>query len=171
MTKFFIEHTTPGDDGDTAFFGPIPEDQIDGVLDTPEANLWAQTGELRVIDNLNLAFSQANYVNSWSAWLNPGEEDAPVRSADFEHGEHTVLVAFSVYGDGHKDAAEVLASALGWANLVDDAPITEWWIAEDDRSDGSDNDSAVFVTPGKQSEASQLLAENGLTPNHNIVER
>lgn len=93
------------------------------------------------------------------------------RGADFEHGEHTVLVAFSVYGDNHKDATEVLASELAYVNLVDDAPVTEWWIAEDDRSDGSDNDSAVFVTPGRQNEASRILAKHGLTPEHNIVER
>ena len=42
-----------------------------------------------------------------------------------------------------------------------------WWIAEDDRRDGSDNDSAVFVHPGKQMEAYRLLRLHQLTPVNN----
>jgi hypothetical protein len=46
-----------------------------------------------------------------------------------------------------------------------------WWVAEDDRRDGSDNDSAVFVNPGAQHAASFLLHEEGLTPSCNVVKR
>lgn len=49
--------------------------------------------------------------------------------------------------------------------------ITCWWVAEDDRRDGSDNDSAVFVTPGNQNVASDLLHDYGLTPEWNITDR
>src|SRR3954471_8578254 len=32
-----------------------------------------------------------------------------------------------------------------------------WWIAEDDRTDGSDNDSATFVPRGAQSDVAHLI--------------
>lgn len=46
-----------------------------------------------------------------------------------------------------------------------------WWVAEDDRSDGSDCDSAVFVEPGNQAIASLLLHAARLTPANNVVAR
>lgn len=42
----------------------------------------------------------------------------------------------------------LLASPLGPNS--EDATIDSWWIAEDDRHDGSDNDSAIFVPRGAQ---------------------
>jgi len=58
---------------------------------------------------------------------------------------------------------EEIHSALQLAReaLGDDAA---WWMAEDDRSDRSDNCSAVFVNPGGQYQALLLLEEEGLTP-------
>ena len=39
--------------------------------------------------------------------------------------------------------------------------VTEWWVAEDDRQDGSDNASAVFVPKGTQTaEVFDLLPES-----------
>jgi len=40
--------------------------------------------------------------------------------------------------------------------------VESWWIAEDERYDRSDNDSAVFIKPGKQREAVALLRKHGL---------
>lgn len=42
-----------------------------------------------------------------------------------------------------------------------------WWVAEDDRDDGSDNDSAIFVTPGAAQVAYEVLHKAGLTPDCN----
>lgn len=46
--------------------------------------------------------------------------------------------------------------------------LDSWWVAEDDRIDGSDNDSAVFVSPGAQREATALLHKAGLSPDCNL---
>jgi hypothetical protein len=35
-----------------------------------------------------------------------------------------------------------------------------WWIAEDDRHDNSDNDSAVFVPPGMQRAVREMVVSN-----------
>lgn len=42
-----------------------------------------------------------------------------------------------------------------------------WWVAEDDRDDGSDNDSAIFVSPGAQQAAYEVLRKCGFTPDCN----
>lgn len=42
------------------------------------------------------------------------------------------------------------------------SPVECWWVAEDDRQDGSDNDAAVFVIPGQQADARTLLVQAGL---------
>lgn len=81
--------------------------------------------------------------------------------------EHTILVAFTVE-DGTPEAAQItLMNNLPKPGQV----ITSWWIAEDDRLDRSDNDSAVFVPMGTQARASQRLNTLGLTPDHNVVTR
>ena len=67
--------------------------------------------------------------------------------------EHIILVAISVTGCESRDAAQdyLIHQALP---RPDDrrsekvASIDSWWIAEDDRRDGSDTDSAVFITGG-----------------------
>jgi hypothetical protein len=38
-----------------------------------------------------------------------------------------------------------------------DSGIDCWWIAEDDRHDGSDNDSAIFVPQGSQADMATLV--------------
>jgi len=75
--------------------------------------------------------------------------------------EHTILVAFTVDAqpfeseDGRPLAELVLHDRLGQVRgrtLTDRGTfeVTSWWVAEDDRHDGSDNDSAVFVPMGTQ---------------------
>jgi hypothetical protein len=45
------------------------------------------------------------------------------------------------------------------AHQLRDYPIeVSWWVAEDDRTDGSDNDSAVFVPFDTQADAVRCLA-------------
>lgn len=64
---------------------------------------------------------------------------------------HTILVAFNIQGETRQEAMEELAQELP---VVDGVSAIEcWWIAEDDRIDNSDEDSAVFVPKGKQIEA------------------
>lgn len=86
---------------------------------------------------------------------------------------HVFLVALVVEGDVSRETAEeylmsVLPSPYNQYHYEDKEPAVEsWWIAEDDRHDGSDNDSAVFVIPGKQMEAYRRLRTLGLTPVNN----
>lgn len=78
--------------------------------------------------------------------------------------EHTILVAFTVHEETFADAQRYLMAKLKpvldrpeetWASPM----VESWWIAEDERYDGSPGASAVFVThPGtSQEEARQRL--------------
>lgn len=79
---------------------------------------------------------------------------------------HVFLVAFNVESDADRSEVErMLRAELPRPGVV----VESWWVAEDDRHDGSDNDSAVFVHPGAQEAASRLLHENGLTADCNLV--
>jgi len=79
--------------------------------------------------------------------------------------EHVILVAFSVEAPSRTEAQEMLLPALPRPGAI----VTSWWVAEDDRIDGSDNDSAVFVPPGAQHKVSSILVNVGLTPACNLV--
>ena len=81
--------------------------------------------------------------------------------------EHVILVALQVEADSREAAHEIVCDAMPVAG----GAIESWWVAEDDRTDHSDCDSAVFVTPGTQDEASRLLNAAGLTPNWNVTNR
>lgn len=70
------------------------------------------------------------------------------------HPEHTILVAFTVYAPDWTAAQATLMRQLPKPGSND---IDSWWIAEDERDDGSDNDSAVFVPKGKQDAAEAAL--------------
>ena len=61
--------------------------------------------------------------------------------------EHVFLIAFTVRGGTRAEAEDYLHTRLPWVGRRGDESIeiTSWWVAEDDRRDGSDNDSAVFV--------------------------
>lgn len=66
----------------------------------------------------------------------------------------TFLVA--VVAHEEKDVHDfLLASRLGPAH--EDSLIDCWWMAEDDRQDGSDCDSAIFVPRGSQSDFAQMV--------------
>lgn len=82
--------------------------------------------------------------------------------------EHVILVAFSVPATSRRAAQKTLVRALP---RTDEGHIDSWWIAEDDRIDGSDNDSAVFVPAGQQYNVSRSLFINGMTEHYNMVER
>lgn len=68
--------------------------------------------------------------------------------------EHVILVAVSVVAETRESAELYLHHRL--PRPGDELPETggtyveSWWVAEDDRRDGSDNDSAVFVPKGTQ---------------------
>lgn len=86
--------------------------------------------------------------------------------------EHTILVAFTVEAGTREEAHEHLTSDFAEACLLSDSNyhIQEWWVAEDDRQDGSDNDSAVFVHPGGQAKAVQVLRNFKLTAECNLTQ-
>lgn len=62
--------------------------------------------------------------------------------SDNKHA-HTILVAFTCFGVDRKD---VQAELMNLLPSPDDNPVLDsWYVAQDDRIDGSDNDSAVYV--------------------------
>jgi hypothetical protein len=79
--------------------------------------------------------------------------------------EHVILVAVSVTAPTREIAEAHLHIALPRPTYIPEgtaAFVDSWWVAEDDRRDGSDNDSAVFVNPGRQAQAYALLESVGL---------
>jgi len=91
--------------------------------------------------------------------------------------ERVVLVAINlnVEGSAPDDVIEAALTRLlprPGTSLYDQGPghfgqVESWWVAEDERHDGSDNDSAVFVTKGSQRSAFRLLHEAGLSGSWN----
>lgn len=84
--------------------------------------------------------------------------------------EHIILVAFEVDADNRIHAEQVVRTAMpipGRQHVF--GSLESWWVAEDDRHDGSDNDSAVFVRPGNQNRARAVLFAEHLTDVHNVV--
>lgn len=79
--------------------------------------------------------------------------------------EHVILVAVSVTTPLDREGAEknlhALLRGVQRAQWADGTHIDSWWIAEDERHDESDLDSAVFVHPGHQQEARDLLRAKG----------
>ena len=75
----------------------------------------------------------------------------PVDPDDIQAGEHIFLVAFCITDERERDAAQHLL-----INRLD-----SWWMAEDDRLDGNDCDSAVFVPQGETLAAIEFLAQAG----------
>jgi len=88
---------------------------------------------------------------------------------------HTFLVAFEVEGEVTRpEAEEVLTAELvrvpkGPGPFQVTTYVDSWWIAEDDRHDRSDTDSAVFVTKGAQADASRVLEREALSPAWNLT--
>lgn len=63
---------------------------------------------------------------------------------------YVILVAFCVQGTSFHDAQRTLMERLPGPEKDCHATIDSWWIAEDDRVDGSGNESAVLVSKGTQ---------------------
>ena len=86
----------------------------------------------------------------------------------------TVLVAFCVQATDREAAMDQVMGFLPREardpEIWEQAGLDCWWIAEDDRTDGSDNDSAVFVPMGRQAHWSFKIGEadgyegRGVTP-------
>jgi hypothetical protein len=77
--------------------------------------------------------------------------------------EHTFLVAVTVAG-GTREEAELLLHrelpGVGHDGEPEGVPYIEsWWVAEDDRRDRSDNDSAVFVPKGEKGRVLRILRD------------
>lgn len=70
---------------------------------------------------------------------------------------HTVLVAYCVESDTPEHAQEILLADLPNVRDHKHPYLDCWWLAEDASVDGSDNDSAVFVPYGMQSEGRALV--------------
>jgi hypothetical protein len=80
---------------------------------------------------------------------------------------HDVLmVAFDLTGKDPEDVQAWLMDQMPEAGLQGDSGeiyLDSWWIANDERFDRSDCDSAVFVAKGRQVEARELLHSHGLS--------
>lgn len=71
----------------------------------------------------------------------------------------TFLVA--VVAPSHQDVEHFLkASPYSPGGFEQDSAIDSWWVAEDDREDGSDCDSAVFVPRGSQRDMSDMIKDH-----------
>lgn len=76
-----------------------------------------------------------------------------------------ILVAFDLTGPDPENVQQWLMDNLpkpGPGGDNDEIDLDCWWIANDERFDGSDTDSAVFVTKGRQASARALLHKHGL---------
>lgn len=86
------------------------------------------------------------------------------------HSFHDVLmVAFDVKGVSPEDVHEWLMDQMPEPGIHGDAGEIEfdsWWVANDQRFDRSDCDSAVFCAMGAQNEARKVLAEAGLSSEY-----
>jgi hypothetical protein len=73
--------------------------------------------------------------------------------------EDVILVAFDVSGSDRVDMQDRIIELLvkRFNPYMNAKGIDSWWIAEDDRVDGSDNDSAIFVPMGAQALIRSML--------------
>lgn len=81
-------------------------------------------------------------------------------------GFHDVLlVAFDVRGKTALEVHNWLESQMPYADTFygenEDIYVDSWWVANDERFDGSDTASAVFVPKGDQEAAREVLREKG----------
>lgn len=85
--------------------------------------------------------------------------------------EHVFLVAFNVEGSTREAAEAALCEVLPDPQATTiTSPVVNWWVAEDDRHDNSDDRSAVFCNYGSKAAASRLLHDNGLTGLVDVVD-
>jgi hypothetical protein len=79
-----------------------------------------------------------------------------------------LLVAFDLSGPNAEDTHRWLMDnmpAPGPGGDNDEIYLDAWWVADDDRFDGSDTDSAVFVPKGHQEHARAILDAHDLDPD------
>lgn len=88
---------------------------------------------------------------------------------------HVILVAFHVDASAtdakfsRAQAMEHMYSAIAHDEYSGPGELS-YWIAEDDRIDGSDCDSAVFCNPGNQEQASRVLYNTVAMRDGKVVE-
>ena len=80
--------------------------------------------------------------------------------------DEVILVAFQFHGVD-RDRALQLARRIVLSIPLDDE-IVAGWVAEDDRTEEGDNDSAVFCHKGQQRLASATLIETGVSIPENL---
>ena len=85
------------------------------------------------------------------AELSTGKDEPPM-------DDHVIVVGFEVAGNSRAEAQRALMERLPSGG---EDVLVGWWIAEDDRVDGTDNDSAVFVPKGSQQATTDWLTHNG----------
>ena len=81
--------------------------------------------------------------------------------------EHVILVAVTVEATSRREAHEAVMAAMPTPGQG----VQSWWVAEDDRLDGSDNDSAVFCDKGEQAVAFEFLHDEAISADHNDPKR
>lgn len=127
---------------------------LDATL-VPEAEQWVYGVDDGGADAWD-GFYTAGDNGEWER-VNVATILAAVDALDAPDEEHIILVAFEVNAHSRRQAHTRLMEHLG---SPDHVSVGAWWVAEDDRRDGSDNDSAVFVHPGMKGPALALLAKH-----------
>lgn len=99
-----------------------------------------------------------HYIDEARSITPPTDEELEAMDISTDQ-EYVVLVAISVGGcSAFEDAHHVVMDTLRPLIRDNGGPLESWWIAEDERYDGSDNDSAVFVPIGTQRAFSDMIA-------------
>lgn len=97
-------------------------------------------------------------VDRFAETMTHGYQPRHVKTADEievdrDGGYRTYLVA--VVATSQDDLMDFLV-ASPYGPSKEEAKVDSWWIAEDDRTDRSDNDSAIFVPRGGQADFASL---------------
>jgi len=85
--------------------------------------------------------------------------------------EHVFIVAFVVNGTSRDATQDALIGLLADRMLgpSTDEVIDSWWVAEDDRRDGSNCESAVFI-PGDFPSGCDQASARWVLENHAVFE-
>lgn len=143
---------------------------LDVAVDTVNDIAYKKTGRLRPPPR-NFNYSRFGGYDKRQHHIQPslGRPLAAETKAETtrELPFHDVLmVAFDISGPNATVTQQWLMDKMPKPNvggyIKSEVELDSWWIANDERYDRSDCDSAVFVSKGKQAEARELLRENGL---------
>jgi hypothetical protein len=90
-------------------------------------------------------------------------------NSDTREFHDVLLVAFDLRGSSAEEVQNWLKRRMprgdtAYHSVTSGLTVTldSWWIANDERFDGSDCDSAVFVKPGMQEISREVLRQHGL---------